>query len=74
MKPINENEFEIWNAPIIGEHLGIVLRAKTGLAALGGIFRLRYDMEGLPARLRRDAGMDELDIERKRLARAPLIR
>ena len=74
MKPINENEFETCYAPIVGEHIGIGWRAKMGLSALSRVFWLRYDTERLPARLRRDAGMDELDIERKRLAKAPLIR
>jgi hypothetical protein len=74
MKPVNENKFETCNAPIIGEHLGIVWRAKAGLAAFSQLFCQRYDAHRLPARLRRDAGMDELDTERNRLAKAPLIR
>ena len=74
MKPINEKEFTTCKASIIPEPLGVVGRAGTCLAALGRVFRQRYDTDRLPARLRRDAGMDELDIERNRLAKAPLIR
>ena len=74
MKPINEQEFEICEAPSIRESVGVVARAKTGLAEISRVFRLRYDTDRLTGRLRRDAGMDELDIERNQLAKAPLFR
>jgi len=74
MKPINEREFEVCEAPVIREHLRVVARAKKGVAALSGAFRIHDDPDRLPARLRRDAGIDELAIERRRVARAPLIR
>jgi hypothetical protein len=74
MKPINEREFAVYETPVTGEHLRVLARATRGLAALSGVFRIRDDPDRLPARLRRDAGLDELDIERRRIATAPLIR
>ena len=74
MKPINENEFEVYETTIIREPVGAATHMKTGLAVLSRIFRLRYDKGRLPARLIRDAGMDELEIEQSRLAKATLIR
>ena len=74
MKPINEREFAVYEAPVTGEPLRVLARAWRRLAALGGVFRIRDDPDRLPARLRRDAGLDELEIERRCIARAPLIR
>jgi hypothetical protein len=74
MTAINEKEFATRKASITPEPLGIVGLAGICLAALDCVFRRRYDIDRLPARLRRDAGMDELEIERNRLAKAPLIR
>ena len=77
MKPINENEFEVYETTIIREPVGaatLTKLTKRGLTALSCIFRLGYDRGRLPARLIRDAGMDELEIERSHLAKATLIR
>lgn len=74
MKPINEIEFEVYEKTIIRETDGATTHMKPGLAVLSRIFRLRYDKDRLPARLIRDAGMDELEIERSRLAKATMIR
>ena len=74
MKPINENEFEVYETAINREPVGASTYMKTGLAVLSRIFRLRYDKGRLPARLIRDARMDALEIERSRLAKATLIR
>jgi len=74
MKPIDEREFAVCEAAFTPEHLRVVARAKKALASLSGVFRTRDDPVRLPARLRRDAGLDELDIERRRFGRAPLIR
>ncbi len=77
MKPIDEIEFKVHEATIIREQVSVAsftILTKPALAVLSDIFRLRYDMSRLPARLIRDAGMDELEIERSRLAKASLIR
>ena len=74
MKVINRAEFEVGNAPIFRAHVGVVALTTAGLAKFRGIFRQSYETDRLPARLLRDAGIDELEIERRRLASAPLIR
>ena len=74
MKPVNEKEFEIGKAQIAKMHSGPTILVKKYLTALKPLFQKRNDPSRLTARLRRDAGIDELDLERKKLARAPLIR
>ncbi len=44
------------------------------LEALKALFRPQFDPTGLSARLRRDAGIDECELERTKAANAPLIR
>jgi hypothetical protein len=74
MKLIDEGEFQICDAPGIRENARVNALAKRVLAAFGFVFRIREDADRLSGRLRRDAGMDELVLERKRIAKAPLIR
>ena len=74
MKPINAREFEVWKGPVIRKHLGLDIYVMRLLAAARKSFRICIDPDRLPLRLRRDAGMDELDIERKRAAKTLLIR
>lgn len=74
MKTINERGFEICQAPTIWHHLRITYHAERYLAAIKGDFQNRDAPDRLPPRLRRDARVDELDIERRRIAKAPLIR
>lgn len=74
MKPIHEREFEIPSMPVVRKELGIHATAKRYLSALKNVFQIRDDPYRLPLRLRRDGGIDELGIERKRIAKAPLIR
>jgi hypothetical protein len=74
MRPIIEREFQTCEAPVIRNHLRVQNCAKRCFAAIQSIFQIRDALDRLPPRLRRDAGLDELDIERKRIARAPLIR
>ena len=74
MKVINHTEFEVGEAPILRARAGVVAFAKAGIAKLSGLFRKSYQIDRLPARLLRDAGIDDLEIERRRLANAPLIR
>ncbi len=74
MKPIDESEFEICEAPVVRQQTGINASARRCLATLYSVFQVRDAPERLPLWLRQDAGLDELDIERRRIARAPLIR
>lgn len=74
MKPINENEFEIRKAQVARKHLGLFSVLKNCSVAIYSLFQTGNDPTRLTARLRRDAGIDELEIERKRLVKAPLIR
>ena len=74
MQPIKVQEFEVCETSIIRAHGGVEALAEWTVAAIKRVFRMHNDPDRLPARLRRDAGMDELAIERRRIARAPLIR
>ena len=73
MKPINEKEFEMREAQVAQQHLGRFSLLEKCLAAINLSFQSRNDPTRLTARIRRDAGIDELEIERRKLARAPLI-
>lgn len=74
MKHIDEKEFEAREVQVEQNHLGLIARAVRYLAALTPLTKPDDDLGLLSARLRRDAGIDELEIERKRVIRAPLIR
>ena len=74
MKVINHVEFEVDKAAVIKAYIGVVAHTKLGLAKFRGIFRQSGEIDRLPARLLRDAAIDELQIERRRLANAPMIR
>lgn len=74
LKPINEKEFEMREAQVAQQHLGRIGLLEKCLAAIIPSFQSLNDPTHLTARMRRDAGIDELEIERKKLARAPLIR
>ena len=74
MKPINEKEFEMRESQVAQQHLGRFSLLEKCLAAINPSFEARNDPSRLTARQRRDAGIDELEIGRKKVARAPLIR
>ena len=74
MKPINEREFEVIKVPEVSEFQDMKAGVKQALVTLKGFLQVRDTKERLPVRLRRDAGMDELDVECTRIAKAPLIR
>lgn len=71
MQPVNEKESAIHQAGTGPVFLSVISRFSVALFRL---FRTDHDAENLPDRLRRDAGLDDLERERKRIARAPLIR
>ncbi|WP_299668717.1 hypothetical protein [uncultured Ruegeria sp.] len=74
MKPIDKNEFEIHEAKVAPKHFGrFDLKTKL-LGILKPSIQTGRDPVHLTRRLLRDAGIDELDIERKKLMRASLIR
>jgi len=52
----------------------IVRFLQSVMKALGSLFRPGSDPIHLNRHLRRDAGVDELELERRRVLRAPLIR
>lgn len=74
MKAIKEQEFGSCEVPVRPKTVDLNVLANMSLKALNALFGDRDISERLPLRLRQDAGMDELDIERRRVARAPLIR
>ena len=74
MKPINEIEFEMTEAKVAQKQPGLFRLVKKWLTTNNLSFITRKDPTSLPARLRRDARMDELEIEKKKVASAPLIR
>lgn len=74
MKPITENEFEIREAKAVPMSPSRFSQARNYLTVLKQLFQARYNFDLLPPRLRRDAGIDELEVERRKVARAPLIR
>jgi len=74
MKVIDHAEFEIGQASVFRLRVGIFAHAKAGLARFFGPFRHGHETDRLPARLLRDAGIDALEIERRRVANAPMIR
>jgi uncharacterized protein YjiS (DUF1127 family) len=73
MKPTDKHEFEVLVAPVVHNNFTFLGRARRSLKALMMSFRLRYDLNRLNARLRRDAGVDEHELERTNIERAPLI-
>ena len=56
------------------ERVEILAAVRASLGALARNSRLHDDIDRLPVHLRRDAGLDELEIERGQAARVPLIR
>ncbi|MCV2869682.1 hypothetical protein OEW28_13690 [Defluviimonas sp. WL0002] len=74
MKPVNLQELQICDAPFAQQKMGFVERVKASLAVINRTVRPRHGTDRLPARLRRDAGLDELELERTRMAKSPLIR
>ncbi len=74
MKPINESKFEVFEARDVREFLGISVRVKEDMAALKCFFYAGKARDNVPVRLQRDAGIDEMDMELRRIAKAPLIR
>ena len=74
MKPINVIEFEMNEAQVAQKHSGLFSLVKKCFATINQLIESRNDPTHLTARLLRDAGIDELEIERRKVARAPLIR
>jgi hypothetical protein len=74
MKVIHHTEFEVDKAAGFKASIGVVAHTKEGLAKIKGLFRQSDEIDRLPARLLRDAAIDELEIERRRLANASMIR
>ncbi|WP_160116407.1 hypothetical protein [Ruegeria sp. AU67] len=74
MKPIDKNEFENFAANVAPKHFGRFDLMGWLLGFLKPSIQTCRDPVHLTNRLLRDAGIDELDIERKKLRSAPLIR
>jgi hypothetical protein len=74
MKPITNNEFEAREEQAFRVHPDLLAWAGKYLNTLKQLCQPRYDFDLLAPRLRRDAGIDELEIERRKVAKAPLIR
>ena len=61
-------------ALVIPERVEILAAVRASFVSLVRNSRLHDDIDRLPAHLRRDAGLDEREIERSQAARAALIR
>lgn len=69
-----KQDFEIAAAATAQGELTFSARISGYLRARMGPLRTGNDVSRLNARMRRDAGIDELKLERTTLARRPLIR
>ncbi|WP_282152786.1 hypothetical protein [Ruegeria atlantica] len=74
MKPIDKNEFEIHETKAAPKHFGRFDLMGWLLGFLKPSIQTGRDPVHLTHRLLRDAGIDELEIERKKIMSAPLIR
>ena len=74
MNSFDELRLEITETPALQRSLSFLERGNRCLKALKRLFRQRFDFNSLSVRLRRDAGIDEQDLERAKVAKAPLIR
>ena len=71
---VNDQEFTAGRTPNSASYNGVSAQVQKCLTAFKQMLRPRYDLERLNARLRRDAGIDEHEMERNKLVKAPLIR
>jgi hypothetical protein len=70
----DESKIRALEAPVSRREVTLSGLAGRFLKALGRLFQPKFDYDRLTPRLRRDAGVDELELERTRAARVPLIR
>jgi uncharacterized protein YjiS (DUF1127 family) len=74
MKPIDKQEFEFPQARSKPRELTFFAQLRRLRRAFKWPFQPRYDLTRLNARLCRDAGINECDLERAKFAKSPLIR
>jgi hypothetical protein len=74
MKPIDNRDFELLETLSPSKNFSLIIYAHAFLRTIKRPFQLCPDLNHLNARLLRDAGVDEHELERVRLIRAPLIR
>ncbi len=74
MTMIEKRHPEILAPPTALNGSGPLERVDGYLKRLGQIFRPSHDLSQLSERLRRDAGINEIDFEVAKAARSPLIR
>ncbi|MFD1196294.1 hypothetical protein ACFQ3C_16610 [Seohaeicola saemankumensis] len=74
MQSIDQRDFEVCRARAIRAHAGINDVVNRCLTALHIVIQFFDTPHQISPRLCRDAGLNELDIERDRIAKSPLIR
>ena len=74
MKPTNQRELEVFKVPEVSKFWCNKALVKQAVVALNSFLQVHDTTEQLSVRLRRDAGIDELDVECICHAKAPLIR
>ncbi len=74
MDHIDENKFEAVELTVLQSNFTFSVFGRGSLKALKRLFQPYLDLNRLNGRLRRDAGLDEHEIERAVVTRAPLIR
>ena len=74
MENIYKSKFEAVETPDVLGNVALSARGRKALKALMRLFEPQLDLNDLNARLREDVGIDEHELERSTVARAPLIR
>ncbi|HUV64239.1 MAG TPA: hypothetical protein VMW24_10095 [Sedimentisphaerales bacterium] len=74
MKTLSKYEFETLETPLAGTSIKNIGQVQRCIKTITGMFRSRFDLNYLNSHLRRDTRIDELELERKRIVNAPLIR
>jgi hypothetical protein len=74
MQTIDDYKYEIVEIPNANTVTIKSQLARICVKVARYVFQPRYDPSHLSQHLRRDAGIDELELERETIARAPLIR
>ena len=74
MHTIDDHKFEIFETRIANTFTNGSESFRKCVKAVTSVFQPRCNLNHLSQHLRRDAGIDELELERNTIARAPLIR
>lgn len=74
MENTYHSKFEVLETSDKRDNVALSARSRRALKAFKRFFEPQPDLNHLNVRLRNDAGLDEHELERSTIARAPLIR